>query len=96
MCKFLKESKAYNNNNIIEAMKEAFMSCDRSLLTEEAIKEMRLILEEEEGEGEGEQLEDEDIERLVNFFWSPCRQTLFPYNYCELYFTKQCFEGWIC
>ena len=49
-------------------MKEAFMSCDRILLTEEAIKEMRLILEEEEGEGE--QLEDDDIERLVNFFWS--------------------------
>ena len=68
MHKFLKESKAYNNNNITEAMKEAFMSCDRSLLTEEAIKEMRLILEEEEGEGE--QLEDDDIERLVNFFWS--------------------------
>ena len=43
----IKATKSYQNGDISHGISEAFMSCDKHLLTEEAIREMKEIAESE-------------------------------------------------
>ena len=51
---FLKTSVGYQDGDVFRGFCEAYMSCDRKLLTEEALKEMKVINETDSNEEEEE------------------------------------------
>ncbi|XP_003383191.1 PREDICTED: probable protein phosphatase 2C 60 [Amphimedon queenslandica] len=76
---FLKASVGYQDGDVSRGFCEAYMNCDRKLLTEDALKEMKLINESEINEGEeelnGEESGDE-VERLTEEAHMPLDKVL--------------------
>lgn len=64
LAEFLKQTEAYKNGNLEEALKEAFLGFDATLLKESVVEELKLLAKKNPDYADEEEMEDDVYENI--------------------------------